>query len=137
MNITGRCHCGELEFSAVVNPEKTMICHCNDCQTLSASAFRTVVISELGALTFNKGTPKEYIKVAQSGNHRAQGFCENCGTGIYASPIGDGPKPYFLRVGAIDQRDSLIPKTQIWANAAQSWLGEIDSMRSFEEGPTQ
>ena len=28
MKVTGRCHCGELVFDAVIDPEKTMICHC-------------------------------------------------------------------------------------------------------------
>ena len=26
------------------------------------------------------GTPRRYVKVAQSGNRRAQAFCEDCGT---------------------------------------------------------
>ncbi|GAC35511.1 GFA family protein [Paraglaciecola polaris] len=135
MNITGRCHCGELEFSAVVDPEKAMICHCADCQVLSASAFRTVVVTELDGLTFTKGKPKEYVKIAQSGNHRAQGFCEHCGTGIYASAVGDEPKIYNLRIGAIEQRHALPPKRQIWSSAALKWLPSIKDLPSFDKGP--
>ncbi|AEE24048.1 MAG: GFA family protein [Alteromonadaceae bacterium] len=135
MKVTGRCHCGELAFNAIVDPEKTMICHCTDCQVLSATAFRTVVVSEIDGVQFTKGKPKEYVKVAQSGNHRAQGFCEHCGTGIYASAIGDEPKVYNLRVGAIDQRNELVPKRQIWSRSAQHWLADIGQLPAAEQSP--
>lgn len=136
MNITGRCHCGELEFSAVVKPETAMICHCTDCQILSASAFRSVVVTQIDGLTFSKGQPQEYIKLAHSGNRRAQGFCQLCGTGIYATSVGNGPKAYNLRIGAIDQRNDLIPKQQIWSQSAQSWLGQINALPGFKQGPS-
>jgi hypothetical protein len=45
MKIDGRCHCGYITYEADINPEKAMICHCSDCQTLSGSAFRTVVFT--------------------------------------------------------------------------------------------
>jgi hypothetical protein len=37
------CHCGYIIYEAEIDPEKLMIRHCSDCQTLSGSAFRTVV----------------------------------------------------------------------------------------------
>jgi hypothetical protein len=43
MNIDGGCHCGFITYEAEVDPEGTTICHCTDCQTMSGSAFRTVV----------------------------------------------------------------------------------------------
>ena len=135
MEITGGCHCGELKFTARVKPENTLICHCRDCQRLSASAFRTAVISEPEGLTFTQGQPKEYIKIAQSGNERAQGFCHNCGTAIYATSVGDGPKVYAIRVGAVDQCDELVPVFQIWCQSAQSWLNDISTIKAFPEGP--
>jgi hypothetical protein len=39
MKIDGRCHCGYITYEAEIDPEKVMICHCADCQTLSGSAF--------------------------------------------------------------------------------------------------
>ncbi|CCK77198.1 Glutathione-dependent formaldehyde-activating, GFA [Oleispira antarctica RB-8] len=135
MEITGQCHCGELKFTARVNPEKTLICHCSDCQRLSASAFRTAVMSELNGLTFTQGQPKEYIKIAESGNHRAQGFCQNCGTGIYATSVSDEPKVYAIRVGAVDQSAALVPVFQIFCRSAQSWVNDIGAIKSFADGP--
>lgn len=132
MNITGGCHCGELAYTATIDPEKVYICHCSDCQTLSASAFRTVVKSTLGGLTFTKGQAKEYIKTAESGNQRAQGFCQNCGTAIYATSVGDDARVYNIRVGSIEQRDKLVPSVQTWCRSAQSWLNNIENLPAFD-----
>jgi hypothetical protein len=43
MKIDGRCHCGNITFEAEVDPATVAVCHCTDCQTLSGTAFRTVV----------------------------------------------------------------------------------------------
>ena len=134
MNITGGCHCGELAYTAKIDPEKVYICHCSDCQTLSASAFRTVVKSAPAGLTFTKGQAKEYIKTAESGNQRAQGFCQNCGTAIYATSVGDEARIYNIRVGSIEQRDELVPSVQTWCRSAQSWLHNIENLPAFDAG---
>ena len=42
MKIDGACHCGAIAYEAELDPEKVAICHCDDCQALSGSAFRTV-----------------------------------------------------------------------------------------------
>ncbi len=40
MKITGECHCGAVAYEAEIDPVKVGICHCADCQALSASAYR-------------------------------------------------------------------------------------------------
>src|SRR5215831_9211423 len=78
MKITGRCHCGRISFEAEVDPTQVRICHCTDCQTLTGTAFRTTVPSLPGTFVLRNGTPKVYIKIAESGNRRAHGFCPEC-----------------------------------------------------------
>ena len=43
MKIDGACHCGNITYSAEIDPENVGLCHCTDCQTFSGSAFRTSV----------------------------------------------------------------------------------------------
>jgi hypothetical protein len=75
MRVTGRCHCGQISFEAEIDPTQVRICHCTDCQTLTGTAFRTNVSSLPGTFVLRSGTPKIYIKTAESGNKRAHGFC--------------------------------------------------------------
>jgi hypothetical protein len=79
MKIDGRCHCGNITFEAEVDPATAAICHCTDCQTLSGTAFRTIVKTKEGAFRLLSGTPKVYVTAAESGNKREHTFCPNCG----------------------------------------------------------
>ena len=133
MKIDGICHCGAITYEAEVDPEKVEICHCTDCQTLSGGTFRTVVPSEKDSFRILSGRPKIYVKTAEAGHRREQAFCGNCGTPIYSTAAGDGPKIYGLRVGSIRQRSRLAPKTQYWTRSAQSWVATIDSLPKVEK----
>ena len=73
------------------------------------------------------------MKTGENGARRAQVFCAECGSQIYATAAdGDGPKIFNLRTGTIDQRDRLAPRSQIWRRSAQPWLGEIGSLPARE-----
>ena len=80
MKIDGRCHCGYITYEAEIDPDKTLICHCTDCQTLSGSAFRVVAYTREDAFTLLSGELKAYVKTSESGNKRPQSFCPECGT---------------------------------------------------------
>jgi hypothetical protein len=95
MKIDGECHCGYIAYEAEVDPEQTAICHCTDCQTLSGSAFRTVVPAPDHSFRILSGEPAIYVKTGESGAKRPQGFCPRCGSPIYSTAVGDGPKSYF------------------------------------------
>jgi len=105
MKINGACHCGEIAYEAELNLDKVGICHCSDCQALSASAFRTIAIVAGDTFKLLRGTPMYYVKIGNSGNPRIQAFYGNCGSGLYATDVGDGPKNYNIRVGTVQQRD--------------------------------
>lgn len=136
MKIDGACHCGQIRFEAEVDPNDVVICHCTDCQTLSGTAFRTVVPAKEGTFTLLSGELKVYEKIAESGNMREQTFCPNCGTPIYSAPVSTENKTVILRVGAIRQRDQLIPSDQFWARSAQGWLKDLPAIHKRETQPT-
>ena len=80
MKVTGGCHCGQITYEAEVDPATVRACHCTDCQKLTGTAFRTNISSLPGTFRLKTGTPKIYVKTAESGNKRAHGFCAECGT---------------------------------------------------------
>src|SRR5262249_6680541 len=131
MKISGGCHCGYIAYEAEAEPEATMICSCTDCQTLSGSAFRTVLPTRLGSFQLRSGELKIYVKIGESGNARPQSFCPNCGTPIYSTTLGEDPKVYFLRLGTVHQRDQFTPKLQVWSRSSQRWINDIGSIRAI------
>ena len=135
MKIQGGCHCGYITYEAEIDPNNVSICHCTDCQTLSGSPYRTNVRATKDTFKLLTGQPKVYIKTAESGNKRAQGFCPECGSPIYATSATD-PQVYGLRVGTIRQRAELPPKTQGWSRSALGWVTDLSSVKQFPKQPS-
>jgi hypothetical protein len=133
MKIDGGCHCGFIAYEAEADPEMTGICHCTDCQTLSGSAFRSVVPTRQGSFKLRSGEPKIYVKTAESGTERQQAFCPNCGTPIYSTTVDHGPKVHSIRVGTLRQRDEFAPKLQYWFRSAQHWTDDLGSIPKNEK----
>ena len=136
MKVHGSCSCGFITFEAEADPEKVSICHCTDCQTSTGTAFRTNVPIAGKDFKMLSGEPAIYVKTtAESGNPRAQAFCPKCGSPIYSTTPGDGPKPsYMVRVGILREREQLVPKVQNWTRSARPWVGGIGALRRNEKG---
>lgn len=135
MRITGECHCGEIAYEAELDPMRVFICHCTDCQSLSASAFRTIASIEGDDFRLTKGKPREYVKVGDSGNRRIQAFCPTCGSALYATDVGENPKAYNIRVGTAHLRRELVPQFECWFKSSLPWLKENHETKKFEENP--
>jgi hypothetical protein len=133
MKINGGCHCGAIKYEAEIDPAKVAICHCTDCQTLSGSAFRTVVPAKKEGFKMLAGEPKIYIKTGESGRKRVQSFCANCGTPIYSCDPTD-PQVYSIRLGTAQQRAQLAPKLQLWCRSSLPWTKHLDPVPKAEKG---
>ncbi len=134
MHITGACHCGKITYEAEVDPDTVSVCHCTDCQTFSGSAFRTSLPAAKAGFRLLTGTPKIYVKTADSGNKRAQAFCPDCGTALYATSV-ENQQVFGLRTGTSHQRAQLIPKKQIWCNSAQAWAMDLKALPQSSRHP--
>lgn len=133
MKVHGGCHCGLIGYEAEVDPAKAALCHCTDCQALSGAAFSAFVPVEKEAFRLLSGAPKVYVKTAQSGRRRAQAFCAECGTRIYASAETD-PQIFNLRIGTLKERAQLAPQRQLWCRSALPWVMDLGAV---EREPTQ
>ena len=134
MHVQGQCHCGAIAYEAEVEPGTATICHCNDCQVHSGSAFRANISAPAATFRLVKGMPRTYIKTADSGAQRLMAFCEHCGTPLYACAV-QSPTAYSLRTGAIRQRHDLgTPQRQIWTQRRLPW---VQLPQSLEAHPGQ
>jgi hypothetical protein len=133
MKIEGQCHCGKIAYEAAVDPEKSAICNCNACQTLSGAPWRASVPAMAKDFRLKGAEPKRYVKIAESGAKRVQTFCENCGSPIYSTAFDD-PVIYNLRLGAVKQRAQLPPKRQIWCESALPWACDISGIPGVPRG---
>lgn len=133
MQIHGACHCGQVSFTAAIDPARVMVCHCTDCQVLSGAPMRAVAVAAIDTLTV-QGATKSYVKVAESGNRRAQVFCPECGTPLWAT-APEKPTSVVIRLGCVAERAQLTPAVQIWSHSAMPWLQPL--MAALPGSPDQ
>jgi hypothetical protein len=123
-------------FEAEADPETMTMCHCTDCQTMSGAPLRAVIITKPGTFVLLPGEPTEYRKVADSGAVRPQGFCARCGTALNSMSDGDDPKAYNVSVGAVRQRNELVPRKQLFVRSQQTWVNDLNSIPKFDKMPS-
>ena len=132
MHIDGACHCGAVTFTAQIDPTRVMVCHCTDCQVLSGAPFRAVAVAPIESLEV-LGTTKSYIKVAESGNRRAQVFCPECATPLWAT-APENATSVVVRLGCVTQKAQLTPVVQVWQHSCLPWLPKLSSIPGTPEG---
>ena len=128
MKVNGRCHCGDITFEAKVDPQQVLLCHCTDCQTLSGSAYRSVVPAADASFRLLSGELTTYVKIAEDGTPREQTFCPRCGTPVYAGPVDGQSGMLGIRVGALEQRDQLPPQKQYYCGSSQLWVEDLSAL---------
>jgi hypothetical protein len=105
-----------------------------DC-LLTGTAFRANIQAPAESFRILKGSPRRYIKTADSGAQRVHAFCGSCGVPVY-SCAPENPRIYSLRVGALDERQALgRPVRQIWTKRRLPWVPKLDGVPETEGQP--
>jgi hypothetical protein len=117
--ISGGCLCGQVRYSANAEPIFAGVCHCQDCQKFSGSAFAAVVAMPKAAVTV-MGTLKIFTKNGDSGQPISRLFCPECGSGIMDEAVLM-PDAVMLNVGTLDDASWVKPASQIYCDSAQPW----------------
>ena len=133
IRVDGACYCGDVTINGIASTDKVIACHCTDCKKFSGAPFRAVVVMNAEQVTIS-GTVKEYLKIADSGNERVQGFCGNCGSQIFAAD--PAKTSYLVRTGCLSQHDKLVPAKHIFGVSATTWLSSIENQQWVTGGPT-
>ncbi|MGN6550257.1 MAG: GFA family protein [Pararhizobium sp.] len=132
MKVNGRCHCGDLAFTAEVDPQRVFVCHCSDCQAMSGSAFRVNVHGAAADFRLLQGEPAFYERTAESGRTRVHAFCRRCGSQIYSTGTGENAGAMSIRTGTLAERAALQPSRQIWCRSAHPWTQALAGVPQVE-----
>lgn len=131
MKVDGHCFCGKIKFEAEADPATVIVCHCTDCQELTGTAYRAVVTAS--NLKILSGSPKGWVKTADSGRTRKHYFCPDCGSPICSGPTEGGFATVSLRIGTLTQRRDLKPGKQIWTRSALPWVQDLHDLEGHEK----
>ncbi|WP_091737024.1 GFA family protein [Phenylobacterium immobile] len=132
MKINGGCHCGRVTYEAEVEMGRVVICHCDDCQTLTGSAFRVSIPARREQIQVT-GETRVYIKLGESGARRHQHFCPDCASHLFVHGEGDTADAWAIRWGGVRQRDQFAPTLQLWRRSAAPWVCAFDDVPAREK----
>jgi len=132
-DINGSCLCGQIRYSAKVEPAFVAVCHCKNCQKQAGTAFSVLVAVPKSSLSI-QGRLKTFPDVGDSGRPVLRNFCPECGSPI-TSDVAVMPELVFIKAGALDDTSWLDPKMHVYCDSAQRWTPLPEGSQTFAKMP--
>jgi hypothetical protein len=97
-------------------------CHCRWCQRESGASFALNAMIEADRVTNLRGEPELVDTPSESGKGQKIARCPKCRIAVWSHYGGAGPVIMFVRVGTLDNPDSLPPDIHIFTSSKQPWV---------------
>lgn len=134
-DLNGSCLCGSVSYKCSVEPSMTAVCHCNNCQKQTGTAFSIIVAVPEEAISFtDAGSLSEYLTKGETGGAVRRRFCSNCGSPL-VSIVESVPGAAFIKAGTLEDRSWLKPTLHIWCDTAQPWVEFADGAATMPGNP--
>jgi hypothetical protein len=132
--LTGACLCGGVRYRCDAHPLSAVICHCDDCQRASGSAFSVNVVVKRDRLELSGDSLSSYETAAEeTGDRRHRFFCSRCGSPIFTA-AAELPDLAVLKAGTLDDRSWLDPDAEFFGASAQPWFLRREPRGRFARG---
>jgi hypothetical protein len=135
MAASGGCLCGAVRYEYSGALGGAGYCHCSDCRRISGSAFGVSVRARAELFRIVAGSPREYVKVSDSGRPVARYFCGDCGSPLFTRPPLH-PETVFIKAGSLDDPTLVRPDRQAWTISRVDWADIDPAVASYERSRT-
>lgn len=112
---TGKCQCGEVRFESVGKPLGLYICHCQECQKQSSSAYGISLDVLRAYFRVTHGTVKYWNRAADSGAKIKCAFCPVCGSRLWHES-NSSSKVISIKGGSLDQPIDVSNAIHVWVS---------------------
>ena len=118
----GGCTCRQIRYRMTGTPLFVHCCHCRWCQRETGSAFVINALIEAERVALLQGEPVLIDTPSNSGKGQFISRCPHCRVAVWSHYAGAGAALRFLRVGTLDEPDSLPPDIHIFTSSKQPWV---------------
>ena len=115
------------------DPVVTSICHCQQCQKQTGSAFVEGVAVNEGDFSV-QGKLQTFTYVGDSGRKKDSNFCPRCSAVVFIAAEGF-PGRALIMGGTLDDSRWLKPTMALFCEAAQPWVASKHEMTEFPRMP--
>lgn len=131
--LDGGCDCRYVRYRMRTAPLFTHCCHCRWCQRESGAAFALNAMIETDRVERLAGEPDLVDTPSASGQGQQIARCPSCRVALWSHYAGAGPLIAFVRVGTLDEPDSLPPDIHIFTATKQPWVILADATPAVAE----
>lgn len=129
----GGCLCGSVRYRTVGEPVRTTVCHCNDCQTRTGSAFAVLLAFSDQHVEFSGSVLTVYEhRSDESGRWIRNHFCGQCGVTVMLT-IERSQTLRIISAGTFDDTSWFGIDRHIWTRSAQHWMSLPADAVKFEQ----
>lgn len=114
----------------MMDPIVVSCCHCRDCQRITGSAFALDAMIETPRVELVSGRPVQLHR----GGARAW-RCGTCFSLLWADHPALGDAFRFVRIGTLDDAESLVPDVHFFVRSKHPWVVVPDDVPQFETLP--
>ncbi|KAI9815591.1 MAG: hypothetical protein M1832_005452 [Thelocarpon impressellum] len=130
---TGRCHCGQVEWTVKLDRDVSAVCHCKPCQKVGSRPYNVTSTARADTLTIVKGQLRDYVYIGDSGKPVHLYHCANCTTHAYMD-CEVAPGKIDMSVAPLEGGGKdLMPELEIYGREKLPWLPEL---AKTYEGPS-
>lgn len=119
-NFSGGCACESIRYHSSAGPVAMINCHCRDCQRAGGSAYSPTVVILTVDFHLLRGEPRYHVITAASGNIARRGFCDKCGSPLFAASSAR-PDVMGIRAASLDDPGWFRAQREYWTHSAQPW----------------
>lgn len=120
--LEGGCACGAIHYRMTAKPMFVHCCHCRSCQCETGSAFALNAMIESDNVIVVRGEPEPVETPSDSGKGQLIVRCPDCKVALWSHYGGAGDAIAFVRVGTLDDPDSLEPDIHIFTRSKLPWV---------------
>ncbi len=126
-NLTGRCLCGQLRYSAPGPVLWSTLCHCESCRRATSSPMTGFFGVAAGSVTWT-GDRTDY----KSSPNATRSFCPACGSPMrFVSTRWLGEEHLFI--ASLDDPEAVAPQSHCHTQERLSWMADPGALPAFPQ----
>lgn len=129
----GGCGCGQVRYRVTGEPIFVNNCHCRQCQQQTGGTSVVNAFYEEERLEILEGDLTEHVVTAGSGGPHTICRCDNCGVALWSYYPRLGRLGVGIRVGTMDEKDSLTPVAAIFVSEKMPWVTLPQGLPHFDK----
>lgn len=129
---SGRCLCGDVQYTVEGKPLRFVHCHCERCRKATGTGHATNLILKSDGVDWHGNEGKLTRYKLPEAERFGTTFCKTCG-----GPLPrEGTGIVVIPAGSLDTQPQGVPEGRIFWDSRAEWSCEAGSLPAYSEYPT-